>query len=180
MTQHNTLLTVSTCTLLSLSLCGCPQATNGVSSGNGTAPSAAHDDHDHPHAHPSEGPHHGELIELGNEEYHAELLHSETEVTIYLLDGAAAKTVPIDAAAITLNLTHDGTPGQFSLDASPDAGDPDGRSSRFVSTDPELLGHINEEHLEFRLVVTIDGKSYNGRFEHSHAEHAAGGHNHAH
>ncbi|MDA1165948.1 MAG: hypothetical protein O3B13_22860 [Planctomycetota bacterium] len=29
------------------------------------------------HAHPSEGPHGGDLIELGNEEYHAELVHPE-------------------------------------------------------------------------------------------------------
>lgn len=36
------------------------------------------DGHDHgedAHAHPSEGPHGGDLIELGNEEYHAELIH---------------------------------------------------------------------------------------------------------
>lgn len=30
---------------------------------------------EHAHAHPSEGPHGGDLIELGNEEYHAELVH---------------------------------------------------------------------------------------------------------
>jgi hypothetical protein len=29
------------------------------------------------HAHPSEGPHGGDLIELGNEDYHAELVHPE-------------------------------------------------------------------------------------------------------
>lgn len=31
---------------------------------------------EHAHAHPTEGPHGGDLIELGNEEYHAELVHS--------------------------------------------------------------------------------------------------------
>lgn len=29
------------------------------------------------HAHPSEGPHHGDLVELGNEEFHAEVVHGE-------------------------------------------------------------------------------------------------------
>ena len=37
-------------------------------------PPATVDDHAG-HAHPTEGPHGGDLIELGNEEYHAELIH---------------------------------------------------------------------------------------------------------
>ena len=50
------------------------------------APPAAHE-HDHGHAHPSEGPHHGALIELGKEDYHAEIVHDEKTdtVTIYIL-----------------------------------------------------------------------------------------------
>ena len=51
----------------------------------------------HAHAHPTEGPHHGSLIELGKEDYHAEFVHDDTTdtVTIYILDAAAAKAVPI-------------------------------------------------------------------------------------
>ncbi|MCE2751496.1 MAG: hypothetical protein LW720_06355 [Pirellula sp.] len=36
------------------------------------------------HAHPSEGPHHGSLVELGKEEFHAELVHDSKSVTIYI------------------------------------------------------------------------------------------------
>ncbi len=43
------------------------------------------------HSHPTEGPHHGTLIELGKEEYHAELVHDDKMVTIYILDSAAKK-----------------------------------------------------------------------------------------
>ena len=49
------------------------------------------------HAHPSEGPHHGTLVELGNEEFHAEVVHDDKSVTVYVLDAGATKAVPIDA-----------------------------------------------------------------------------------
>lgn len=132
----------------------------------------------HDHAHPSEGPHHGDLIELGNEEYHAELLHDDEtgKVTIYVLDGAAKTQVPIDATEITINAKHDGTPEQFSLTAAPDTSDPAGKSSRFVSEDKELAAHLDEEGADPRLVLTINGKSYRGEITHSHDH----DHDHAH
>ncbi len=124
------------------------------------------------HAHPSEGPHHGMLVELGNEEYHAELLfpeHNETSaVTVYILDRSAKKTVPIAAESITLNMTHDGKPEQFKLPAKPQEGDPEGKSSRFSSSDEDVLHHFGEAELQGRLAVKIDGKSYNGQISHDH------------
>lgn len=139
------------------------------------------------HDHPTKGPHGGELIELGNEEYHAELLHpaghdeGDAEVvTVYILDGSAKKTVDIEATEITMNLKHDGKPEQFKLAASPDAGDAEGKSSRFISRDKELLEHFREEEIECRLVAMINGKSYNGQLHHHHDGHEhAGGHKHA-
>ena len=128
------------------------------------------------HAHPTEGPHHGDLIELGNEEYHAEILHDEDAgtVTIYVLNGAATEQVPIDATEVTINAKHDGKPEQFKLAASPDANDPQGQSSRFVSNNEELALHLDEEGAEPRLVLTINGKSYRGTIahDHDHEEHA--------
>lgn len=122
------------------------------------------------HAHPTEGPHHGDLIELGNEEYHAEILHDEDAgtVTIYVLDGAAINQVPIDATDVTINAKHDGQPEQFKLAASPDANDPPGKSSRFVSDDEELAHHLDEDGADPRLVLTINGKSYRGVITHDH------------
>lgn len=122
------------------------------------------------HVHPTEGPHHGDLIELGNEEYHAEILHDEEAgtVAIYILDSAATEQIPIDASEVTINVKHDGQPEQFTLAASPDSGDADGKSSRFVSSDEELLHHLDEEGAEPRLVVTISGKSYRGVIAHDH------------
>lgn len=127
--------------------------------------------------HPSEGPHHGGLIELGKEEYHAELVHDEDaeQVTIYVLDGSAKTAVPIEAKEVTINVQHDGQPEQFQLAAQPDQGDPEGKSSRFISDNAELIEHLDEEGATARLVLKINGKSYNGQISHSH-DHA--GHKH--
>ena len=112
------------------------------------------------HDHPSEGPHHGSLIELGNEEYHAELVHDDEAetVTIYILDGAAKNTVPIEATKIMVNLKHDGKPEQFQLTAAADEGDLEGKSSRFISDDKELAGHLDEDEVDARIVVTIGSR----------------------
>ena len=129
------------------------------------------------HAHAAHGPHEGDLIELGSEEYHAEIVHDEKSgsIAVYILDSSAKKQVPIDAQEITVNAKHDGQPEQFALKASPDSDDPQGTSSRFVSNDEELAHHLDEEDAEARLVVKINGKSYSGTLAHDH-DHA--GHDH--
>ena len=151
-------------------LSGCtdsPDSTPMSSNSTGSVDHQKDDDHDHD-AHPSEGPHHGHLIELGGEEYHAELVHDEDAVTIYILDGAAKKGVPIEATDIAINLQHDGKGEQFKLSASPDQDDPKGKSSRFVSNDQELSEDLYGEDAEVQLVLKIAGKSYRGTVEHDH------------
>jgi hypothetical protein len=141
-------------------------------------PDTLSDPQDHgAHAHPSEGPHHGDLVELGNEEYHAEVLHDEehSSIEIYILDGSATKQIAIDTTELTVNISHDGQPEQFILTAKPDEGDEDGKSSRFVSDDKELAEHLDEDGASARLVVKINGKSYRGEIKHDHD-----GHDHGH
>jgi hypothetical protein len=128
------------------------------------------------HVHPTEGPHHGSLIELGNEEFHAELVHDETSVTIYILDSAAKIAVPVDAQEVAINLVHDGKPEQFKLAAQPDSGDPAGKSSRFVAENKELVEELEHDHGNSKLTVLINGKSYRGDIQHNHHH---SGHDHA-
>ncbi len=163
---------------VSLAFYGC----TGQNSGGAGSPKDDHAGHDHNgehgehdgHDHPAEGPHHGILIELGNETYHAELVHDEQSgtVTIYILDSGAKTAVPIDATELTINLKHDGQGEQFKLAASPDAGDPAGKSSRFVSSDAELGEDLEHEGADARLVAVIDGKSYSGDIAHHDHDHA--------
>lgn len=123
------------------------------------------------HAHPSEGLHHGTLVELGNEEFHAEVVHDDKSVTVYVLDAGVTKAVPIDAKEVTINLMHDGTPEQFKLAASPDAGDASGKSSRFILADAELAGYIDDEVAAPKLTLTINGTPYRGEIKHDNDGH---------
>lgn len=132
-------------------------------------------DHDH-----GDPPHHGTLIELGNEEYHAELVHDEKAktVTIYVLDSEAKKAVPIDAKEIVINLKHDGNPEQFPLTADPDTGDPEGKSSRFVSKDAELGEDLDHKGADPQLSIKIAGKSFTAKIAHEHGDHKHDDHKH--
>lgn len=127
----------------------------------------------HAHAHPSVGPHHGTLIELGKEDYHAELVHDdETDtVTIHILDSSARKSVPIAAKQLTLNMRSGGKPQQFALTAQPQPGEAAGSASAFTATGKELCRTIDAKAASGRLNVEIGGKVYVG---------SVGGHSHGH
>ena len=141
-----------------------------------------HDEHDHP----TTGPHQGTLVELGNEQYHAEVVHDEKagSVTIYILDHTAKKAVAIKADEIVINLKHHGKGEQFKLAAAPDKGDTSG-SSRFQSEDKELSEDLDVEGAEARVVIEIGGKSYSGELkhihdnDHDHDRHGEKGHGHS-
>lgn len=143
----------------------------------GTPGVTEHDDHaghDHDdHAHPTEGPHGGELVELGDEEYHAELLHDEAAgtVTVYLLDAAAVAAADTDATELTVNLSHEGERKTFVLTPEPQDGDAEGRASKFVSTDAALGEELDHGHDDAKLMVKIDDRAYSGSIRHSEASH---------
>ncbi len=176
--------------MLGIWLAGCggdssSEATGNVArSGAPPAAEAGHDEHaDHDeHEHPTEGPHGGHLIELGNEEYHAELLHDESShtVTIHLLDKTGKEPVAIAQTEIALQLFQDGQYVKYTLKAVAGPGNPSGTAAQFQLVDATLCDALcNEEGLRGRLQVTIDGKPYTGTIEHSgHADHDHEGHDH--
>ena len=171
----NLSLSLAGLAVLATTGCGEPEPGSASNSGGSTvltegADTPANAEHDHP----SEGPHHGDLVELGNEEYHAEVVHGEAgSVSVYILDSSAKLAVPIDAAELTINITHDGNAEQFKLPADRDATDPEGKSSRFTLKDEELSSDLDSHDAAARLVVTIDGKSFSGKIVHNHeGEHA--------
>ena len=146
-------------------IAGCRADNNADTS---TTPAVESNDHGHHHDHPEHGPHGGDLVELGGGQYHAEVVHGDDgSVTVYILD-ATAVVVPIDAPQLAINVTHEGRPQQFTLDASPDATDPEGKSSRYVSTDAELRQRLHEPATAARLVVMIDGVAVSGPITHGH------------
>jgi hypothetical protein len=120
------------------------------------------------------------LVELGSEEYHAEVIHDDASgaVTVYLLDSSAKKPVASDATEITINLKHGDKPEQFKLAAHPQEGDTTGQSSRYAITDKELAEHLHEAATEPRLSLNIGGQPYSGAIPHE--DHAAHDHDHDH
>src|SRR5262245_51501067 len=91
------------------------------------------DDHGHDHEHGHEGPHGGHIVELGTENYHAELTHDDAThgVGVYVLDGAAKANAPVAVEWVTINAVAGGPPMQFSLPAKALADDPAGKASYF-------------------------------------------------
>ncbi|NUQ61927.1 MAG: hypothetical protein HUU20_05540 [Pirellulales bacterium] len=143
---------------------------------------AGHDEHDHAseaeHVHPTEGPHGGHLIELGEEEYHAELLHDEAThtVTVHILDAAGKAPVPIPQDAVILQLFLDGKFVDYALKPVREAGTA-GASEFAVQSEPATDTLLHAEKLQGRLRVTIGDRQYTGVIQHT--SHAHEGHEHA-
>lgn len=135
----------------------------------GAPPAAKGDTHEHAEV----GPHKGTLIELGDEEYHAEFVLDEKThtVSIYLLDGAVKNDVPIPAKEITVTLKHDGKPESFKLKAKPQKNDPAGKSSRFTLSDEEFVDDLHHKGSDPRLMLKIDGKPFSAKIELDHKAH---------
>jgi ABC-type nickel/cobalt efflux system permease component RcnA len=156
-------------------------------SGCGGSRTAEHSDEtEHEHAHSHEGVHGGQVIELGDEKYHAELVHDDAthKVGVYLLDGTAKVAAPIDAPSITINCCSVGDqPDQYKLEPMAQPGDPPGTASYFELTSEELCDGIDTAGAVARLSITIDGKPYSGDIEthaHDHDHEHGDEHDHDH
>ena len=130
------------------------------------------------HQHPEHGPHNGELIELGKEEFHAELVVDEAkqQMVIHLLEKDAKTSIAIESPFLTVNLLTAGKPMQIQLKATPQASDPKGLSSCFGAVSTELFTALHSAKADPKLALRIRNKAYVAKLVHSH-DHS--GHNHA-
>ena len=134
---------------------------------SGSQSSFADDDHAH-----EKGPHGGSLVELGDEEYHAEIVHDDKEetVTIYLLGKDAKTAVGTDAKDVAINAKVKGKAVQMKVKASAQKGDKAGLSSRFMMKSKELMELLDDPNASPSLRVAINGKTFVGKIEHDHDE----------
>ncbi len=136
-----------------------------------TAPPAAGDDHaheGHEHAH-VHGPHDGHLIEIGEEEYHAEWTHDDSgKVTVYILDAEAKKEVPIAAEEISIDTVVGGKTTTFKLPAVDASTGDMPMASKFEIVDKGLLGVLESlsDGVTATLKVTIGDKPFEAKIEH--------------
>lgn len=145
-------LTCAIAFLLPLAVVGCGDSKDGPPP---KAPVKAAED---AHAHPA-APHGGELLELGEEEAHVELVHDAKAgaVTVYVL-GKDAKTPVSVAAPVIVLATKDG-PKEFTLTAvNPNA---DGTADTWKGSHAGLAA----EPLDGRIRVTVAGKSFQSPLE---------------
>jgi len=151
------------------------QAPKQIEKGAKVEDTTAHHDHEH-------GPHDGHLIELGEHEYHAEIVFDAKakKVVVYILGSDPKKAHPIDQNEIAMNLLIDEKRTPFKATAAPQEGDPAGKSSRFEIADNEdIAGDVESlEDLEGQFTVTIGGKPYSGDIAHDHGHDHGKGHEH--
>jgi hypothetical protein len=147
---------------LGLPLTGC---------GRKTPDKDAHE-HEHAHEHGHEGPHGGHLLELGDEDYHAEWTHDDNgKIDIYVLDKDLKKDVAIDAEKLTIKTKVGDKAQDYDLEAANSA---EGKASHFTITDKTLLSILTTAGSEATLDIKIDGRDFTQKIE-AHSEH---GHKH--
>ncbi len=124
------------------------------------------------HAH---GPRGGQLLELGNEEYHVDLLLDDKThtITAHVMDKEAKEVkndVAVDAKEVVISCVPKDKPETFKL--LPVAPDADGKASKFELVNPELKAvlktHKEDKDLKTQLEVTIGGKEFKLPFEFHH------------
>jgi hypothetical protein len=111
------------------------------------------------HTHSHDAPHGGEIVPLGEDAGHAEILHDHDggNMTVWIL-GPDAKT-DVVVAAPEVQIAFQGKPVAVPLTAvSPG---PDGRSNQWKGSHEALKA----DPWEGRIRVTIDGKTYQGPLE---------------
>ena len=130
------------------------------------------------HMHPTHGPHSGELLEIGKEEFHAELVvdESKKQMTIYLLEKDAKTSLAIEAPYLAVNLILAGKPVQIRLKSMPQDADPKALSSRFAAASAELIDALHSPKADLKLALRIRNKAYVTKIVHKH-DHSD--HNHA-
>jgi hypothetical protein len=136
---------------------GCGNRQGNPPRGGNAADKKGDDEDDHNHG---PGPHGGTIIEFGK--WHGEFTvnHKTKEATVFILGADAKKPAPIPADGLLLSIKS--PPFQVDLKATPEAGDPKGKSSRFVAKH-EHFG--KEQEFEGTLSGVIDGTHYAGDFK---------------
>jgi hypothetical protein len=121
------------------------------------------------HAHGA-GPHDGTIADWGGGKYHVEFTvdHEKQQATVYILGSDEKTPTPIAAKSIELSIQE--PEFQLMLQASPQEGDPEGQSSRFIGNH-EQLGVVQE--FAGTMTGVVDGTPYSGDFkEDSHGDHS--------
>ncbi len=126
---------------------------------------AVHDDHGHSHGGSEKGPHGGSIVELGAEEFHAEVVldHDAHALRVFLLGPDAKTAAPTTASELVI--APEGKEA-WTLKPLPQAGDGDGKSSRFELIDDKVIHDLlDAKFVHGDLRITIGDKPYTGHLD---------------
>lgn len=148
---------------------GCDSGKKGNTAGGGHGHDHGdhdHGGHDHAHDH-AHGPHGGEIIEIGDEEYHAEYLKNDGTVTIYVLDASLKNEVPIAAEEIAIETKIGDRTDTFVLSAVDRSEGDEPKTAKFELVDKQLTGVLGSlgEGVTATLKLEINGKPYEAKIE---------------
>lgn len=164
-----------------LVLAGCTSGDSEFTEVSHDEPEVAHDHHgDHGHGH--HGPNGGEIVEVGNEEFHAEVVVDEEshQVDVYILGSDASTAKPIEASEISISFRHGDEVEEFKLAAAALDGEPEGQSSRFTLSSDELFDELHEHSEGATLSFSAGGETLSGTVTHSHDHDHGHAHGHGH
>lgn len=117
------------------------------------------------HEHGAKGPHGGGIVELGEDEYHAEIVvdHDSHALILYVLGKDAKTAVPVEATEMTI--TPEGK-DSLTLKAAAQKDDPEGKASKFeLSSDDVVHTLMDAGFLHGELRITIADKPYIGHID---------------
>ncbi|QDT43270.1 hypothetical protein Pan241w_33700 [Gimesia alba] len=135
--------------------------------------------HDHAHEH---GPNGGHLLEVGEEQYHMEVVfdNGKRTLTAFILGPDAKTPFPIEGESIDFDLEVGDDEHEIPLAAKPLEGEKEGKSSRFVAegkaipdsikAESDLNGHFHLDVGEDHFHVDLE------HGDHDHGDHK--GHDH--
>lgn len=176
MRTHTGMWLLSAAVMLGLSgLAGCGGDKGGdyrtFNKDKDKAPDAEHGHaHSHDHGH-EKGPHKGELIELGEEEFHVEVVFDEgaDKISLYLLGPDAKTAVAIEANELSLEMPGKDGPVTHALAAAQQDSDGVGKSSRFEIKSAELFEAFHHDPKTVgKFKVSLGGKEFTGEIKHEH------------
>ena len=138
-----------------------------------------HDDHSGGHVHYGAGPHGGSIVELGGDDYHAELVidHDAHLVKVYLLASDAKTPLATNANRVTLSID---SRTDLALLAPHTNDETKGMTSSFELSDPNAFHSIVDQgYLHGDLSVQIGDKPFVSHLD-IHFEHGEHKPDHSH
>lgn len=131
------------------------------------------------HAH---GPNGGHIVELGEEEFHAEVaMDTSRKLTVYLLDEAVKAAKPVENGTMQIVTKVDGNDVTLDLVAAPLDTEKDGKCSRFELAADKVPGAIMDiEGLTGDLSLKFGDKTLKTSLTEEHDHDHEHGHDDAH